>query len=403
MLNLKLWFSRFAIIFEAFLFFTSPNSCAIFCFGCSFQLKFIRQGLQSDKMKAYSGKIVMEVENYFSKWGQTGQVDLHEVLSEVTILTASRCLLGDEIRERLHTEFAELYKHLNDGMTPITVFFPYAPIKAHKDRDSARAQIVKLFSEVIQARRVIQQDPAAVRPIDFLQMLIDAEYRDGGRLNDDEICGLLLAALFAGQHTSSITSTWMGLCLINLGAKLMGDLRSEQKDVLGRSAGGQVTVEALEEMQLMHAVMKETLRLYSPLIMLMRKVKQPLEYTRESDGQTFVVPEGDIIISSPPVSHRLPEVFSDPETFDPYRFESGFSKRNEGAGKYQFSPFGGGRHTCLGERFAFLQIKTIWSVLVRNFNFELVDGVPPIDFTAIVAGPKGACRVKYTRLPKPIC
>lgn len=111
-------------------------------------------------------------------------------------------------------------------------------------------------------------------PTDFLQMLIDSTYRDGTQLQDEEITGLLLAALFAGQHTSSITSTWMGLRIIDAGDKLIAELRAEQKHVLGQGSahGGALTVEALEEMQLLHASMKETLRLYSPLVLLMRKV-----------------------------------------------------------------------------------------------------------------------------------
>jgi sterol 14-demethylase len=119
----------------------------------------------------------------------------------------------------------------------------------------------------------VNANPADL-PTDFLQMLIDSTYRDNTQLKDEEITGLLLAALFAGQHTSSISSTWMGLRIIDSGAKLIEELRDEQKRVLGQASahGGALTVEALEDMQLLHASMKETLRLYSPLVLLMRKV-----------------------------------------------------------------------------------------------------------------------------------
>ena len=353
-------------------------------------------------MKQYGDKVVGEVNAYFSKWGASGEIDLHEALSEITVLTASRCLLGDEIRETLHDKVAALYKHLNDGMTPITVFWPYAPTQAHKLRDAARAEIVSIFGKVIRQRRAEQSAPGANaddRPFDFLQMMIDSEYRDGTRPTDDEISGLLLAALFAGQHTSAITTTWMGLRIIDAGAALLPALRAEQKQVLGE-CGGVMTFDAIEKMELMHATMKETLRVYPPLVMLMRKVLTQLEYKRESDGQHFVVPAGDILVACPPVAHRLPSVFANPDKFDPFRF---MAPRNEASGPFEFSPFGGGRHQCLGERFAFLQIKAIWSALVRNFDFELIDGVPAVDYSAIVAGPKGACRVRYTRLPKPVC
>lgn len=49
-----------------------------------------------------------------------------------------------------------------------------------------------------------------------------------------------------------------------------------------------------------------------------------------------------------------------------------------------------------GQNFAYLQIKTIWSVLLRNFEFELLDPVPEPNYTSMVIMPK-ACRVRYRR------
>lgn len=42
------------------------------------------------------------------------------------------------------------------------------------------------------------------------------------------------------------------------------------------------------------------------------------------------------------------------------------------------------------------QIKTIWSVLLRNFEFQLVDPLPEADYNSMVIGPK-PCKVKFTR------
>jgi sterol 14-demethylase len=66
-------------------------------------------------------------------------------------------------------------------------------------------------------------------------------------------------------------------------------------------------------------------------------------------------------------------------------------------GRYQLAGFGGGRHGCMGEQFAYMQIKTIWSVLLRNFDMELVSPLPVPDFEAMVVGPKGECKIRYKR------
>ena len=64
-----------------------------------------------------------------------GEIDLLAALSKLTILTASRCLHGDDVRENLFEEVARLFHDLDEGMTPLSVFVPYAPIPAHFKRD----------------------------------------------------------------------------------------------------------------------------------------------------------------------------------------------------------------------------------------------------------------------------
>lgn len=356
------------------------------------QLKFVRHSLMGAIMKTHVEKIVDETVKFFAAWPEAGTIDLKQSLSELTILTASRCLLGQEVREHLHSEVADLYECLNKGMTQISFFMPRLPTKAHRNRDNARKKIVEIFSRVIRQRRedeakgLVNDDN---KPNDMLQMLIDARYRDGRELNEEEISGLLLAALFAGQHTSSITSTWVGMMVLSKKAELFPRLLEEQKEVLARH-NGELTIEALNDMVLLHACVKETLRLFPPLILLMRKVNTDTPY------KNYIIPKGDIVVCSPPVSHRIPEVYPNPEEFDPDRFVL----RDEGSDKFAFIAFGQGRHTCLGTSFAFMQVKTIWSVLLRQFDFTLPKPfVPVVDFSSLVAAPGNDCHVLFKRKP----
>lgn len=64
-----------------------------------------------------------------------GEKDLLAELSHLTILTASRCLHGDDVREELFEEVSRLFHDLDEGMTPLSVFMPYAPVPAHFRRD----------------------------------------------------------------------------------------------------------------------------------------------------------------------------------------------------------------------------------------------------------------------------
>ena len=338
-------------------------------------------------MSAHVLKIVKEAEDFFAEWPEEGEIDLMEQLSKLIINTASRCLLGNEIRENVQKEFALYYQQLSDGMSHLSFFWPRAPTQAHRERDHARTELAKIFIKVIKHRRSEPEQGSGLHD-DFLQVLIDARYTDGRQLEDNEIVGLLLAALFAGQHTSNITSTWMGF-MFGENMKWLNKVILEQKEVMEKH--NKITFESLAEMTTLHACMKETLRLYPPLIILMRKALEPMAY------KGHIIPKGDIVCVSPAVAHRLESVYTNPNQFDPARF----LERHEDKAKYSFLSFGGGRHSCLGERFAFLQVKTIWSLMSRKFEFEMVQKTPEIDYSAIVCGPKMPCRMKFKRKSDP--
>jgi sterol 14-demethylase len=72
---------------------------------------------------------------FFSKWGESGEVDLKLEFEHLIILTASRCLLGQEVRNNLFENVSSLFHDLDNGMLPISVLFPYLPIPAHRRRD----------------------------------------------------------------------------------------------------------------------------------------------------------------------------------------------------------------------------------------------------------------------------
>jgi len=103
-------------------------------------------------------------------------------------------------------------------------------------------------------------------------------------------------------------------------------------------------------------------------------------------------------MSVPPVGHRIPSVYKNPDKFDPDRFTRGEGNQKN----FEYIAFGAGRHACLGQSFGILQIKTIWSVLLRNFDFQVIDPFPEVDYTSLVAGPKGRCRIRYRRKITPI-
>jgi sterol 14-demethylase len=83
------------------------------------QFRFFADSLKSNRLRQYVGMMVKEAEDFFAKWGDEGEVDLLDALSELIVLTASRCLLGREIRETLFAEVTTLVHDLDKGMVPL--------------------------------------------------------------------------------------------------------------------------------------------------------------------------------------------------------------------------------------------------------------------------------------------
>ncbi|XP_010530766.1 PREDICTED: sterol 14-demethylase [Tarenaya hassleriana] len=355
------------------------------------QFRFFTESLRVNKLKGYVDQMVTEAEDFFSKWGDSGEVDIKGELERLIILTASRCLLGREVRDQLFDDVSALFHDLDNGMLPISVLFPYLPIPAHHRRDKARARLAEIFAKIISSRKCSGKSEN-----DMLQCFIDSKYKDGRCTTEAEVTGLLIAALFAGQHTSSITSTWTGAYLMKYKQYFSAAL-DEQKKLIEKH-GDKIDHDILSEMDVLYRCIKEALRLHPPLIMLMRASHSDFSVT--ASDKEYDIPKGHIIATSPAFANRLPHIFKEPDTYDPDRFAPG-REEDKAAGAFSYISFGGGRHGCLGEPFAYLQIKAIWSHLLRNFELELVSPFPEIDWNAMVVGVKGQVMVRYKR--RPLC
>jgi sterol 14alpha-demethylase len=343
------------------------------------QMRMLMPALRDSRMRTYGDIVAHEVDLSAEELGDEGVVDFVAYCGKLTNYTSSHCLLGPEFRGKLTEEFSQLYHDLEKGIHPIGYLNPYLPIPAFKQRDRARKRLQELITAIVQERRRSGHEGQ-----DFLQTLMEARYEDGAPLSDHEITGMLLAAMFAGHHTSSVTTAWTLFELLRHPFYLHRVLR-QLEDVY---QGGEpdAAYASLRGLTLIDYAIKETLRLHPPLFMLLRHVRHDFEYGR------FRIPAGTSLVVSPAVTHRMPSLFTDPDRFDPDRFGP---DRQEDKNKFTFISFGGGRHKCLGSAFAILQIKTIFAKLLTRYELELVGDPIETDFTGVVIGPKAPVRVRY--------
>ena len=346
------------------------------------QLRMLLPALQNKRMRTYSEIIVEEVEQSISTWGESGIVPLVDYFASLTNFTSSRCLLGPEFRGEMSEEFSRVYHDMERGIVPIAFLNANLPLPVFRRRDRARARLGEMVSEIVEKRR--QSDTVYE---DFTQTLMESTYKDGRSLSDHEITGLLVAAMFAGHHTSSVTTAW---CILELlrHPEWMTRVRGELDSVYGD--GRPFDFASLRELPMTEWVVKEVLRLHPPLFILIR------EALEDTSVQGHFIPKGTWVALSPTVAHNLETVFEDAKSFCPFRF--GPERAEDKKEPFGYIAFGGGRHKCLGNAFAILQIKTILAVLLQRYEFELTDDPIEPDFQAMVIGPKAPARVRYKKL-----
>lgn len=319
------------------------------------------QALRDKFMRGHAETIDREVRAMAAPWGDEGEIDLLDWFAELTIYTSSACLIGKKFRDQLDGRFAALYHDLEQGTDALAYVDPYADIESFRRRDAARAGLVELVEEIMGARRAAPPVGDDDDERDLLDVLMSIPGDDGGpRFSADEVTGMFIAMMFAGHHTTSGTAAWTLIELLRHPeelAQVVAELDALYAD------GSDVSYQALREIPRLESAIKEALRLHPPLILLLRVAKQPIEVGG------FVIEPGCMVGASPAVSNRIEESFADPDVFAPARYLE--PREEDVANPWNWIPFGAGRHRCVGAAFAMMQLKAIFSVLLRDYSFAL--------------------------------
>jgi sterol 14-demethylase len=315
--------------------------------------------LRGEHMKGHATTIEREVHRMIENWGEEGEIDLLDFFAELTIYTSTACLIGPKFRDQLDSRFAQYYHELERGTDPLCYVDAYLPIESFRRRDEARVKLVALVQEIMDQR--VANPPKDKADRDMLDVLVSIKDEDGKpRFSADEVTGMFISLMFAGHHTSSGTSAWTLIELLrhpDVYAAVLDELEELYAD------GQEVSFHALRQIPKLDNVVKETLRLHPPLIILMRVAQGEFEV------EGYPIHKGDFVAASPAISNRIPEDFPDPGAFNPDRYDK--PGQADIANRWTWIPFGAGRHRCVGAAFATMQIKAIFSVLLREYDFEM--------------------------------
>ncbi len=338
------------------------------------------QALRGDMMRGHAATIEAEIVRMVSAWGDEGEIDLLDWFAELTIYTTSSCLIGRRFRDELDGSFARHYHDLERGTDALAYVDPYADIESFRRRDAARVELVGLVQAIIDRR--VAAGPVPKEERDLLDVLISVDY------SADLITGIFISMMFAGHHTSSGTAAWALIELLRHPDELAAVV-AELDDLY--ADGADISFQALRSIPRLEAALKETLRLHPPLIVLLRVVQEQIELAGHA------IAPGTMVAASPKVSNRIPEDFPDPHRFDPGRYLD--PRQEDLVNRWTWIPFGAGKHRCVGSAFAMMQLKAIFSVLLRDYELEMAQPSDTYrdDVSTMVIQLAQPCRVRYRR------
>jgi retinoid hydroxylase len=316
--------------------------------------KLILPVFHHQAIAAYFDTIQSVVTEAMSDWGDRESIDLSTELRKITLTVVVKIFLGSEKTEEID-RVSGWFTTLVDSVRGSVVKWDH-PLTAYGRGQAARRNIVDYIRQVIQ-ERAARGDLG--QSTDVLSLLLNTVDEDGNKFTEMQVINQAIGLLFAGSDTTSSLMSWL---LFELGncPEWRQRLRDEQQQVMGHE---QISIGHLRQLPNLTNVIKEGERLYPPAFAISRMAIADIEYGG------YLIPAGWFIFIFPMITHRLPEIYQDPDAFDPDRF----APPREEDKKYPYSliGFGGGVHSCIGVELAQMEMKIILSTLLHKYDWTV--------------------------------
>ncbi len=314
--------------------------------------KVMAVAFKPEPMRHYAETLDAGIARTVAGWGGKPLI-FYDAVKELTLDLAATSFLGMPLgpeATRINQAFVD---EVQATVTPIRV-----PLPGSQMRKGVRARqyLVDLFKREIPARR-------AGDGRDFFSQFCRATDDDGRPLSADAIADHMNFLMMAAHDTITSSATSL-VMLLGRHPEWQEKLRAETAG-LGRTATGGVRHDQLDRLALTDMAFKEALRLIPPVPSLPRRAVKAFDFGG------YHIPAGSTVSVSVAYTHTMPDLWPDPDAFDPLRFTPEAIRARH---KYAWVPFGGGAHMCLGLHFATMQIRILTAHLLGRYRIELDEG-----------------------------
>ena len=335
----------------------------------------LRPAFSGNMLADYCTKIHPLVTEHLQTWQIAEPIALTPLLEDFVFDLLVLQLLGIPLNQgdvaltglpiATKAELKRQYQTFFDGFYGLVKW--QSPLTTFGRGKRARAKLIDFMRALIQQRRQTPLEPAT----DFLSMMLASQQENpDGVFSDDLIENQCLLQLWASHYEVSILlSDWM--YQVGQYPQCIEQVRAEQVAVLGKEGCLEtLSMGQLKPLVFLDATIKETLRLLPPSSTATRKLTKSVVL----DGVLFK--SGWNLIAEPRIAHAIEAYFANPDQFKPERF---LPEQGEGR-MYEYIPFGGGVHACLGAQLAIATAKIFILHLLQRFDWELTGEADFIQF-----------------------
>ncbi|WP_257167977.1 cytochrome P450 [Bradyrhizobium sp. SRS-191] len=320
--------------------------------------KALSVAFKAGPMKSYLAGLDRGIAARIAQWKQNpGEMLFYPAIKQLTLDLAATSFLGTEIGPEVDAINRAFIDMVAAAVAPIRKPLPGTQMARGV---KGRQRIVAYFSEQIPLRR------AKADGDDLFSHLCRATDDQGALLSTQDIVDHMSFLMMAAHDTltSSLTSF---VAQLAAHPEWQQKLRAEVES-LGLAQGDPMSSEHLEKMKLTEMAFQETLRLMPPVPSLPRRP------VRDFTFKGFAIPAGTGVGINPMYTHHMPEIWPEPERFDPMRFTD---EAQRGRHRFAWVPFGGGAHMCLGLHFAYMQAKCFARHFLSNIEVSFASGYQP--------------------------
>lgn len=203
-----------------------------------------------------------------------------------------------------------------------------------------------------------ENDIGEKKRLAFLDLLLESA-QNGALITDKEIKEQVDTIMFEGHDTTAAGSSFF-LSMMGIHQDIQQKVVEELHGIFGDS-DRPATFQDTLEMKYLERCLMETLRLFPPVPLIARQMKEDLKLA----SGDYIVPAGATVAVATFKLHRNEKIYPNPTKFNPDNF---LPERQANRHYYAFVPFSAGPRSCVGRKYAMLKLKILLSTLLRNYK-----------------------------------